>query len=509
VPDDALISIAGHVPLVLVAPHGGRRDPSRDPWRRGGLRTNDLHTADLTLALARTTGAAAIVNDVHDRNRVDLNRVDQTVDRLPAFLEAIGDALAHAIDRHGHATLLTVHGWNTTAPAIDLGLGCRPGRELGGERPGPAVTRTFATRALPAFGDACARRGLAVSVGRRYPARARQNLIQLFTGRWRADTRHLVARVARLGPRCDAMQLELGIPLRWPGPWRDAFVAAFRDAAPALLDPERAPLGAPPSPPLAAARASAHRLDFVSHGVCGMAAIDARGGRLLLVGLHVGLDLFTHERVGDDDADAVGALGIRRTPDGAELTYRGPISRFPDTDAFLDLEAGLAGARLAHADVSLAFRRAHPATDPCPFGDVAGRVTIADRTITIDGPAFFGGEDAQLASAWFDLGRGRRVALYDDGEPALLCEEGRHRRVRGRLVGSETHASIAFADAAACGNVTLAREHSIPIVRGRSRPATSLALGTYRRDGRRAGWGQWTASRMPPTPADRQARPDA
>src|SRR5206468_3535873 len=76
------------------------------------LKVNDLHTAALTAELARVTGASAIINTAADRNDVDLNRVSAAHDRAPWFLERLADVLAATLGRHGHATLLTVHGWN-------------------------------------------------------------------------------------------------------------------------------------------------------------------------------------------------------------------------------------------------------------------------------------------------------------------------------------------------------------------------------------------------------------
>ena len=73
--------IPGALPLVLVAPHGGRRDPVRRPWSAGGVRVNDLHTASLTAALAAATGAAALINESEDRNDVDLNRIGEAAAR--------------------------------------------------------------------------------------------------------------------------------------------------------------------------------------------------------------------------------------------------------------------------------------------------------------------------------------------------------------------------------------------------------------------------------------------
>ena len=113
--------IAGATPLVLVAPHGGRRDTARRPWGAAPLKVNDLHTAALTAELARVTGASAIINTAADRNDVDLNRVSAAHDRAPWFLERLADVLAATLARHGRATLLTVHGWNVVQPAVDLG----------------------------------------------------------------------------------------------------------------------------------------------------------------------------------------------------------------------------------------------------------------------------------------------------------------------------------------------------------------------------------------------------
>lgn len=504
----SLQCLAGDRPLILVAPHGGRRDAAADPWHRGGLRTNDLHTADLTLALARATGAAAIVNATHDRNRIDLNRVDEIADRLPGFLDALHEALDRAVRRHGRATLLTVHGWNTMTPSLDLGLGCRPGRELDGERPGPAVSPGFARRALPALAAACGRRGVAVSVGRRYPARARQNLIQLFTGRWRDDTREVVARVARFTPHCDAVQLEIGIPLRWPGRWRDGFVAAICEAAPALLDPTGQPEARLPQTP-AAPPAAPRRLEFVSEPACGLAALDGRGGRLLLVGLHAGLDLVTYERVAAIDGARGGPIALEADP--PRLAYRGPIGRFRDTTAFLDLEAALAAATVAPADVALAFRPAHRSGLDCPFGHVEGHVRIAGRTHRVRGPALLSSDDAPPPAAWMDLGDGRRLALSASAEEAICCDGTTHRRVDCRLTTGEDGTVLVLGGPAPC-RVPLEAEHRIPIVRGRSRPATSAALTTYRIGARRAGWGQRVGPEAPvaePRSVSRRARPDA
>ena len=128
-PPGSVTVIPGESPLVLVAPHGGRRDPHQRPWAAGHLRMNDLHTAALTTELAALTGAAAVVNADQDRNDVDLNRIVEADERAPWFLDRLAAVLDATLARHGRATLLALHGWNVIQPVVDLGLGCAPGSQ--------------------------------------------------------------------------------------------------------------------------------------------------------------------------------------------------------------------------------------------------------------------------------------------------------------------------------------------------------------------------------------------
>src|SRR5436309_2473497 len=317
--------IAGATPLVLVAPHGGRRDTARRPWGAAPLKVNDLHTAALTAELARVTGASALINTAADRNDVDLNRVSAAHDRAPWFLERLADVLAATLGRHGHATLLTVHGWNVVQPAIDLGLGCAPGADPFSVGPDAAVSPAFAAAAVRALVDACAGHRIAATVGARYPARARENLLQLFTRRYAGDRRPRVAALASMAPAVDAVQLELGIPLRWPGCWRGRFVAACRRALPSLAAGESDVAGAERVADGPAGALVPCRLQFAGVPFCGLAAVSTDGGaRLLLLPRDGGLLLFTGERAG---ALAVTTAG----PGGVSLRYAGPLLRFPDT----------------------------------------------------------------------------------------------------------------------------------------------------------------------------------
>src|SRR5262249_48849508 len=153
------------------------------------LKMNDLRTAELAQEIAAAAGAALLVNHTLDRNDVDLNRLSAAHDRQPEFLEALADLVAAAQAASGHCTVLTVHGWNGVHPAVDIGLGCRPGADPFVVDASGAVSSAFAARALPVFVDACRARGIVATVGARYPARAPENLIQLFAPRHRDDPR--------------------------------------------------------------------------------------------------------------------------------------------------------------------------------------------------------------------------------------------------------------------------------------------------------------------------------
>src|SRR5439155_792131 len=176
-------------------------------------------------------------------------------------------------------------------PVVDLGLGCTPGESPFAVGRAAAVSPAFAARALPRLVEACRARGIAATVGARYPARHRENLLQLFTPRYAEDGRPLVRALAALAPLVDAVQLELGIALRWPGPWRARLVAACTEALPALLAASH-PAGALPGDTTAAAPAPPvpRRLEFAGAALSGLVGLDAGGGAslALTLGLHGG-----------------------------------------------------------------------------------------------------------------------------------------------------------------------------------------------------------------------------
>ena len=495
------IVLLGSIPLVLVAPHGGRRDPVRRPWGSTRLRVNDLETASLTRELAAATGAHAIVNADLDRNDVDLNRVSAANDQAPAFLERLADRVSAVVAAHGSAVVLTVHGWNVIQPVVDLGLGRKRGEPLD-ER--AAVSATFAERAVPELMRACAARGVEATEGARYPARARENLVQVFTPRYRDDGRPLIRQLAALGARVEAMQCELGVPLRWPGPWRQRFVESCIEALPALFDPASAPTADRPEPALPVAPPRRRTLEVAGDDAGALVSTDPLGGRLLVFPPGGGLALFTGERLGDEEPDRVGGLRIERRHDGTlRARFAGPMMRFPDTTPFVDLERGLAAADVIdHAAIDLTFAPHH---DGDEFGRVTGTAVLDGHPVDLSGRGFTprgGGQGPwpRLRLA-LQLGSHARlsvtVALDGSEASGVLCRDGHHQAVRGATVSLGDPA-----DPLTGGAVDVELEggerltvrpdvvHRLPVVRGASEVPLRLLYASCRLPGVSglAGW---------------------
>jgi hypothetical protein len=406
-------TIPGSGPIVLLAPHGGRRDPARRMRTAGRLRVNDLHTAELTAELAALLGATALVNARQDRNEVDWNRISAAHAEAPDFLERLAAVLTATIARHGRATVLVIHGWNVIQPVVDLGLGCLPGADPFAADPSAAVSPGFAATGVRALADACVARGITATVGARYPARHRENLLQLFTPRYRDDPRPRVRALATLAAYVDAVQLELGIVLRWPGPWRGRLLAACVAARPMLEAPPRDDAGHSARPEATSAQAggaTVPRLEFVSPRFCGLAGLDpGGGGRLLLFPPTGGLVLFTGERTGGDAPGCVGTLAFQPAAGGGlAVRCRGPLLHFPDTSPFLDLEPGLETARLVEGDVALDLVPDHTPHERAVFGSVTGRVTLDGTAHAIAGHGF--ADDRPPSPVWPRLRAAFRLA---------------------------------------------------------------------------------------------------
>src|SRR5439155_1419572 len=226
-----------------------------------------------------------------------------------------------------------------------------------------------------------------------------------------------------------------GIPLRWAGSWRERLVDAVREALPALVAAvsETAPpaFSAPDPDPFVP-----QRLEFTSPQLCGLVGVDGdRGGRLLLFPPDGGLALFTGERIGLEPAGTGGILAVRAGPDGRlGVRFRGPLLRFPDSTPFLDLEAGLARARLVEAEVTLDFLPRHPERALADFGIVTGTVVLDGARHAIAADGFV--EEGAASGPWprlraaVGVGAGASVAvtvgLDGAGATGFLCRDGRH-----------------------------------------------------------------------------------
>jgi hypothetical protein len=495
----ALSVVSGQTPLVLVAPHGGRRDAHARPWGSRPLKMNDLHTASLTLELAERCGASALVNDTLDRNVTDLNRISAAHDQAPAFLDRLHELVAAARARHGFAAVVTIHGWNVVQPAVDLGLGCRLD-DAGLLGPSAAVSSDFAATAVAALCRELGARGIDTTLGARYPAQARENLVQLFSGRHRHDARELVGRLAALQDGTEALQLELGAPLRWPGPWRRRFVDACLAALPAFV----ARTGPPPDAlaglgcRLSTLPRPSRRLEVIGRGyrVDGtasddfalVAALDAGGGRMLVFAPDGTLLMFGVDRLGDavpphaDAGDAVGGLALC-DDDAPALRYRGPLLRFPDTTPFVDLELGLASAGMiddAEVHVRLRPDAGLQPAQGC-FGAIDGTLRLGGRTHILEGGAFLARSHGPLP--WprlrtaLSLGSGERlvvaIATAEGAAEGTLVADGATLRVRAASmhVDDAEHPldrwclDVSLTDGSS-RRVALEAVHRLPVVRG-------------------------------------------
>jgi hypothetical protein len=464
----SLAVVHGRSAILLVAPHAGRRDAARRPWGSAPLKMNDLHTGAVARALAARLEASALLNENGDRNDVDLNRLSAAHDRAPWFLDALADLIEDTLARHERVQLLTVHGWNVVQPAVDIGLGVRPcAAALAGDD-GAAVSAAFAGGVLPRLASRLAASGIAATPGLRYPARGRENLLQLFTGRYAGDPRGTVRRLARLAARVDAVQLELSLSLRLAGGWREAFLDACADAlgtgdvgAGAGWPPwEHTPVGIPE-------RAS---LEFVAPGMSGLAAIDEHGGRLLLFLDDGRLVTFTGERVGVHERARIAGLRLTTTERGdVELDYAGPMLIFPDTSPFVDLESGLARATAVAAEVTLRLVPTHrDASGPCPSGLVTGAARIAGTRYDVTGHGVRALHDATAGAVRASLRLPGGTVLVAHGSRGFVCRDGQHhalRRCAVRRAGDHAHVGFEAADGVVEEAVAAVR-HRLRVVPG-------------------------------------------
>lgn len=428
--------------MLVVAPHGGTSTEDLLTSASAGRRGNDLHTGDLAHDLARALGASVVVNDVVDRNELDLNRVSDVVRRAPWFLRELERQLDRILSLHPTALVLFVHGWHVEQARCDLGVGASLEHvaEAGGKADVLTVRPESLTGPVEAFRRELERAGVLTTYGDRWPAAHRNNMMRLF--RTRPDERDLSPRIAGwVGDgRVDAVQLELGAPLRWPGPQRRQLVACAArtlggNAAGAAADGAAEPSVAETE----SFDRPTSRMLQVFDASCGEDGLGVVVGAMHLPGRDVGarLQLFPGgQRMGIfvGHGRVEGALGVpdlyfHETPDGFDVAFDGRVLEAADAAAYFQNEATRVHAKLRPAVVRLSFRESAGGV-----GRVEGEVALEGRTYRVEAPGF--------ADARSLPGRGGRpgtqlVAAFDDA-PALRvhgpAEEGAWRvsRLEGR-----------------------------------------------------------------------------
>jgi len=446
----------GTLPVVIVAPHGGRR---RRAVRRGDS-VNDLYTAEIAWELARRLDAHAIVNHGLDRNDIDLNRISHLADRAPDVLALLRSAVEHAAgDRP--PLVLFVHGWNMVVPCCDVGVGLR--LQLSDPRGRfPTLSRRAFEQFVVAMKRALSSRGISTGIGRRYSASGRDNAAQLFSGRHREHESADVAALAELALAggVEAAQLELGIPLRWPGALRDALVDGCVEAVAQWHEAARRPSDCSSAAARAwcSERSDADGTSEAEPGYALQAVLDGDGG----VGLFCGVEPTSASTmagrfclvctdgsmmllVGEGDWSGrhghyeLEGFQWRSSTDGAaiRLQVHGPVIRYRSHDAYLDLESGLADSELAHADVDLTFESVDAEAG---HGRLRGRVSAAGMMLEVDTTAFVdrGGRRGSAAHP-----RMRVLAATESGtvriestaeEATLRFEKGDSSAPLGRIV---------------------------------------------------------------------------
>ena len=398
---------SGSGSVLVIAPHGGlsRGDLLASPGRSG----NDLHTPALARDLVRALDASWVINASLDRNQLDLNRFDAVTGRARWFLEAIEERVQQITQRHGRVVVLVVHGWHVEQARCDLGIGAR--LETAGEGAGCSDRLTvgldFLGGNLESFRQSLVSRAVLATYGERWPAAHRNNLMRIF--RRRPDDRDPspIIREAVAAGRLDAVQLELGAPLRWSGPLRSSLIEAARasfgsigqssgarasfgsigrsSAAPADVDGTL--VGEGTRSPLRAASVQAFDPESGDSGiglVLGAMHISAKdvGARVQLFPGGQRMGIFTgHGRQGP--RFGVPSLWFEPSGDGFEAHFDGHLLEARDAEAYFSSEPEQVRANLRETEIRLQFRPRLPG-----FGHLSGEVRFGDEHFSVDAPAF-------------------------------------------------------------------------------------------------------------------------
>lgn len=238
----------GKSDVLVLAPHGGlSHDNLLLPasWPRKG---NDLHTAELAAEIAHALDASFVINTGLDRNRIDLNRIEQIATHAPFFAAAIADALGAILAEHARCRVLILHGWHIQQDKADFGVGATLPHAAAAYADPERLTCTpdFIAGPLEELRGQLGGRGIESTFGERWPGAHRNNLLQAFRAHGGAPVPEALAPLRRAAAtgRIDAVQLELSVPLRWPGTPRRNFIASLQSAlstARAAADPIPAP----------------------------------------------------------------------------------------------------------------------------------------------------------------------------------------------------------------------------------------------------------------------------
>jgi hypothetical protein len=455
--------IEGDAPILLIAPHGGRAGQATRALLNP--KVNDLHTAAITRELSALLHAPALINFEMDRNHLDLNRLSQVSANAPWFLEIILERLSAIVSRHGHATILVVHGWNVIQARVDLGLGLRRhGDQL---RP-PGAARVSASDAfidgpLADLTAQLAAHGILASFGLRYPGGGAQNLLQAFTDRHLENPvsalRELSAMAAR--DQIDAVQLELSVAVRMPGELRRRCIAALGEVfGAARIHRERresklivvrtsTPKAAAPAKtataPMMPTRVGIELFDSAAK-IGAMASFDLGAGgvgariMMLLAGGRVAL--FTGEGKPRREGNrlSLGPLALESQGGELLLSFRGHAVVVPDASHYLSIERALASGWLdesmevairvrpstgnAGFDLEQLFEANNEANrdgSVASFGQLSGSVRIEGVESTIAGVGRSGLSFTGLGPQRFNS---RRMiwACFDDAAAPIAIE---------------------------------------------------------------------------------------
>jgi hypothetical protein len=402
-----------------------------------------LHTARLALEIATDLGASYLINNGLDRNVVDLNRLSQIRDKAPWFLEILESLLAEILTKHERAEILVIHGWNVVQAKCDFGVGAHLADD---DAPSALITETrtvsaaYVRQRLQPLRVGLLRRGIHSALGERYPARHPNNLLQLFRRGGGAD-REAPPRLRHWATsgRIEAVQWELGIPLRWPGPQRERLRAVVRQSLSANASAIDSTTLARVDPTALLAPSATLRFFDARAGLGMLAAVDpappprhGAQGRVLLFLDHGRIALFTGDDRGRDNFANEGPRFRLERGGDLRFGFRGSILETDDGLRYLDLEHALSRSHLRRLEANLLLT-----PSGAGVGRVRGTVTLDDRHWQIDTHGF---ADPRAWRHWSGSRRSEWTvhAVFADGS-ALIAHSGGRRLLDRPAGATATH----------------------------------------------------------------------